>query len=234
MRRYRRRKQKQRARLLAILMAAAALGIIWRINAHFRPVLEQVAINTCQYQATMAIEQCIQQEMSRGEESYDTLVTLEKDDQQQVTAVLTDVAAMNRFKSQLVSTIYEEIRSLEDEELSIALGTLLQGDWLAQRGPRIPLRIIGLGVAKADFVSVFSSAGVNQTKHQILLEITVDLTVLFPGGNETTQVTSQFPLAETIVLGDVPDSYTYIDDTESSLLGKINDYATNDAPSSAE
>ena len=47
-------------------------------------------------------------------------------------------------------------------------------------------------------------------------------------------MTSQFPLAETIVLGDVPDSYTYIDDTESSLLGKINDYATNDASSSAE
>lgn len=230
MRRYRRRKRNRPVRLAALLALAIALAIAWRIGSHFRPVLEQLAINACQYQATQAIQQSIDREMSLLDESYDHLITLEKDDQQQITAVMTDVVAMNRLKTQVVDAVYEEIQSLEEEELSIALGTLVQGEWLAQRGPQIPLRMIGLGVVKADFISVFSSAGINQTKHQILLEVTVDVTVLFPGGNETTQITSQFPLVEAVVLGHVPESYTYIDDTESSLLGKINDYATNDMP----
>ena len=77
---------------------------------------------------------------------------------------------------------------------------------------------------QADFISAFTDAGINQTRHQIILEVTAEMRILTGLGGVDTEVTNQLVVSDTVIVGHVPEQYTYIDDTEQSLLGKINDY----------
>ena len=95
----------------------------------------------------------------------------------------------------------------------------------AGQGPALHVGIASLGYADADFISAFTSAGVNQTRHQILLEIHAEARLMTTFGGCDVQLTTQMAVTDTVIVGTVPESYTYIDDTEQSLLGKVNDYA---------
>ena len=80
-------------------------------------------------------------------------------------------------------------------------------------GPRIPIKLLPVATADAKFATAFTSAGINQTRHQIIVEVTVDIGVVLPGLRTGTEVTSQVNIAETIIVGNVPNTYTYREDT---------------------
>ena len=82
-----------------------------------------------------------------------------------------------------------------------------------------------MGSVNASFASEFTSAGINQTRHRILINTSVYISVMLPTGSAGTEVISEAVIAETVIVGDVPDSYTNIEDNESELLDKINNYA---------
>ena len=52
-----------------------------------------------------------------------------------------------------------------------------------------------------------SDAGINQTNHQINLEVIVDIDILIPWGTESAQVVSEVMIADTVIVGKVPDTY---------------------------
>ena len=59
------------------------------------------------------------------------------------------------------------------------------------------------GVAFNELVA----AGINQTKHQLLLEIVVDVDVLLPWEILSTRVVTEVLVSETVIIGAVPDTY---------------------------
>ena len=69
------------------------------------------------------------------------------------------------------------------------------------------LGVLTAAVPKAEFSNQFTAQGINQTLHQIMLDITVDVTLLIPGGRAETNVTAQVCVAETLLVGEVPDTY---------------------------
>ena len=66
-----------------------------------------------------------------------------------------------------------------------------------------------------------SAAGINQTRHQILLHVDVYTGILLPGFTASTKVSNEIAVAETVIVGGVPQTYTYFSTTED----KIEDYA---------
>ena len=126
---------------------------------------------------------------------------------------------------QLVRATYDALNTLEHSGLEIPLGTVFFPSIFAGQGPALHVGIASLGYADADFISAFTSAGVNQTRHQILLEIHAEARLMTTFGGCDVQLTTQMAVTDTVIVGTVPESYTYIDDTEQSLLGKVNDYA---------
>ena len=71
----------------------------------------------------------------------------------------------------------------------------------------LPVRVRTAAVPTADFENVFTSAGINQTLHRIMLNVRVECTLLIPGGTVDTTVEAQVCAAETLLVGQVPDSY---------------------------
>ena len=94
---------------------------------------------------------------------------------------------------------------------------LIGGTVFSGRGPGIPVRIVSVSNVTADFTNEFSSAGINQTRHQIILNIKVDIDMLIPGGTLQDTVTTSMVIAETVIVGTVPG--TYADMSGQSILG---------------
>ncbi len=209
--------------LIALLLLFCT--IIMNIYLQFRPVFEKLALNECTYIAITAINDTISNEIYQNQAKYPSLVILEKDIENRVTALSTNMLTINSMKADIINSVNDVVNDLAYKDIYIPLGNLLGSELFTGTGPNISVKILGIGVADADFISVFSTAGINQTRHSIMLSISADLTVVVPGENFETTVETEFVVSETILLGTVPNSFTYIDDQESTLLGKVNDYA---------
>ena len=112
-------------------------------------------------------------------------------------------------------------------ELSIPVGSLTGSALLAGRGPRIKVRMESVGSSSARFENEFTSAGINQTNHRIVLHIDVSVAILLPGFTTATQVSNAVTVAETVIVGTVPDTYTYFSTTPSTYEEDVKDYILN-------
>ena len=137
--------------------------------------------------------------------------SFEKDANGQVTAVHSDMAAFNRLQSAYLDIILLRVDQVSARELSIPVGTLTGSALLAGRGPRISVRMESVGSSSAWFENAFTSAGINQTRHQIVLHINVAVSILLPAYSATaTTVSNAVTVADTIIVGSVPNTYNLL------------------------
>ena len=153
--------------------------------------------------------------VSNGEIQYNNLISLEKNDSGGVAALVSNMAEFNRLQASITQDILTRLGEMSDIELQIPLGTLSGSAFLAGRGPKLSVRMQSTGSCSARFENQFSHAGINQTTHQILLCVDVSVSILLPGFRTGTQVANSFAVAETVIVGEVPDTYTYFDSGNS-------------------
>lgn len=218
-----RRRWKWKLRITLLLGGVIALYFV--CMAYIRPMILDYVENMVVHEATFALFDVLTDEVYTHREEYAGLVTLERDADQAVTALKTDGILANRLKVRVSRAIYEALDELERTAVTVPIGTILFPDFLAGRGPSLHVGVAGLGYSQAEFISAFTAEGINQTRHQILLESVAQIRVMTIFGGRDSEVRNRLVVSDTVIVGRVPDQYTYIDDTEQSLLGKINDYA---------
>ena len=117
------------------------------------------------------------------------------------------MSEVNRLKTEILDIINDKIVEQTVDELGIPLGNIFLPELLSGRGPLLPVKIISVSSSDAKFMNRFSEAGINQTLHQIVIEVILAATALTPVGTTTVQVSSQVVVAETVIVGTVPNSY---------------------------
>lgn len=197
---------------LAIVIVVIALAAAW-FKKRLTPVVEKLATSRVVYLAGEVINDAINDQITLQGVEYEDFVHLETDANGRVTALKTDMAAINRFKSDVTALVLDRINNMDNSELYIPLGNIIDGELFSGRGPKIPIIVVPVGSAWADFSTNVSTAGINQTRHQIIVTVSAEITMLLPGYETTTTVSSQVVAAETVIVGDVPQNYTYLEDT---------------------
>ncbi len=198
--------------VLVVLLIISAVVIV-----RLRPAVMQMAGYIVTSVATEKINDAISEKISDGSLDYEDLVTLEKDEHGEVTALQTNMAKINVLQTELTNVVIQKLSDQMNTVISIPLGNLIGGTVFSGRGPGIPVRIVSVSNVTADFTNEFSSAGINQTRHQIILNIKVDIDMLIPGGTLQDTVTTSMVIAETVIVGTVPG--TYADMSGQSILG---------------
>ena len=153
------------------------------------------------------INDAIDRQIESGNIQYDRIVYFEKDLNGRITALKTNMSEVNRLKTDILNLINDEILSLDTSDLGIPLGSLFLPEFLAGRGPEIPVHILSIRNSDGSFESYFTEAGINQTLQQLRMNVCVDVAILVLGRSETFTVTSQVVVAETIIVGQVPDTF---------------------------
>ena len=225
---YRRRLARLRlARLGAAALGALVLTALLIAAGRMRPLLTSLATTRVSNAITQVVSQAVDEAIASGELDYENLVNFEKDNDGKITAVRSNMAAFNLLQSHILQTVLERINQVSVRDLSIPIGSLTGSALLSGRGPRITVRMESVGSSEANFRNAFTSAGINQTKHQIILTIDVYVSILLPGFTTATKVSNSFVVAETVIVGSVPDSYTYFSTDPQTYEEDLKDYILN-------
>ena len=200
----RRAKKVLRAVVILLLLAAVLLGLFrYQYRDTIRALAQTQVINS----TSDLINDATDRQIESGNIQYDRIVYFEKDLNGRITALKTNMSEVNRLKTDILNLINDEILSLDTSDLGIPLGSLFLPEFLAGRGPEIPVHILSIRNSDGSFESYFTEAGINQTLQQLRMNVCVDVAILVLGRSETFTVTSQVVVAETIIVGQVPDTF---------------------------
>lgn len=188
--------------VLAILLAV----LIWFRLRHYDTIMELARTEVVNSTSDL-INDAIDTQIEMGNIQYDRIVYFEKDLNGRITALKTNISEVNRLKTDILNLINDEILAMDSSQLGIPLGNFILPEVLSGKGPGIPIEVLSIRNSDAAFSSRFSEAGINQTLQQINMDVSVDVTVLVLGAAESFTVTSQVVVAETVIVGDVPQTF---------------------------
>ena len=216
----------QKARLGCLLAALCLMTLLIVFAFHLKTLLGGLAVTRVSNSVNRLVTEAVNDAVNSGEIQYDELITFQKDASGRITAFQSNMAAFNRLQADITGDVLQRLAEVSDTELSIPLGTLTGSALLAGRGPRFRVRMQSVGTCSAHFENAFEHAGINQTTHSILLYVDVSVSILLPGFNTSAKVSNAFSVAETVIVGDVPDTYTYFD-SENDLAEDAYEYTIN-------
>ena len=205
--------------LLALCLIALPVLFILRL----RPMIRPIAVARAKSIANAAINDAVDSVLCKNGVSYDSLVLLEKDETDHITALQTKTREINRLKAEITAGILSRVDRLEDTVVSISLGTLINSELFSGLGPKIPVTLMPVGFVETNIANSFTSAGINQTIHRILLDVHVTIGIVLPTYTEYSSIETTVILAESVLLGQVPDNYTNVA-TNEELWDKINNF----------
>ena len=197
--------------------------LMFLLLARLRPMIRPIAVARAKSMATKAINAAVDQVLAIDFISYDSMIILEHDQENRVTALKTNAAVINRLKAELTSEITDHVNKIDEARIGIPIGSVIGGELLSGVGPRIYIGLVPVGYAETDIINTFSSAGINQTLHQIVLEVTVTIGIVMPAYTEYATVSTSIVLGESVLLGVVPENYTNVT-TNEELWDKINNF----------
>ena len=205
--------RRRRARRRAVLIALPLLLILaFVIYFRYTPYVREAARVRVTNAASDWLVDAINAELRSGRIDFSHMTYLEKDVNGNITAVRTNTAEMNCLKSEIMELLGAEMPELDAQELGVPIGSILLPDYFAGQGVRLPVRVVALSSSDASFSTTFESAGINQSIQRVVLNVRITLTVLSPAGTQEIDVDSDVIVAETIVVGTVPNSYVNFND----------------------
>lgn len=191
--------------IICFIMVAVTLFLL--LDARLRPIVRNTAVVQAQNYAATVAGSAVPDVLRSSGADYSSLVEIVRDANGNIVSVQTDAMRINQIKSGINSAVASKLSNLDGKQLGVPIGSLTGLALLNGRGPRLNVIISLTGSAQTHFVNEFSSAGVNQTRHQIFLKTTVTLLIVFPTTTVTTAYTMNMLAAETIIVGKVPLAY---------------------------
>ncbi len=201
------RRKRRRRRILLIALLLVITGLILLTQLHLSPYIRELARNQAVNAASNAITGSVSEMLRTGNTDFSRVIVLEKDVQGNITALRTDMGQVERMKIEVLGALDGLIDQINTQQMGIPLGNLLLPDLLAGTVPVLPVKAVSLTVSNADFFSDFSEAGINQTLQTLKVKFTISLTILTTVGYESVDVDSDVMVAQTVIVGRVPETY---------------------------
>jgi len=197
-------------RLIALILIASgimSLASLYAYTKYLRPKIIAISQKFVENEVSNIIDREVKKLMLEEFLSYDKITIISRDASGKVTSVSTNSVLINNFANELDMKIGDTIEENDRLEKRIYLSSLVGFDLMAGIGPKIPIRFEPLSVTHADITHTFEETGINQTLHTINLLVSIDIEILLPFAYSSITVKSQMPVAQTLIVGSVPDAY---------------------------
>lgn len=213
-------KRRRWGRVLAVVMLlAAALTLLMLIS--LQPVALELAQARARVIATNALNDAIAAIMDQNI-TYDDLMQVVYDQSGRVSMLQANTMRMNELGSRIVLEAQRNLESASSQLISVPLGAATRIALLEGAGPSVTVRMLPVGSVTTEFKTEFEAAGINQTRHKVYLEAVTRIDLIAPNGAKSISISSQVSVAESIIIGEVPQSYVDVAD-EDDMLNLIPD-----------
>lgn len=193
-----------------IILVIFSVGLFVFFDLYCASMTGEVALKHSELTVQNIINESLYRSATESGIEYDDMVYIKYDDSGNVRSIETNSAQINLLKSYLIKDINEYISKYEVTEVGIPLGTFTGSDYLSGNGPEINVSVQFGGCAVTDIISEFKSAGINQTCHRIIVKTEVEISVITLGKRLSSSVKNECCIAETVIVGSVPETYADI------------------------
>lgn len=202
-------KLRRRAALgfLAALVLLLAAGLLW-VERNLTRIVLSLAQAQARAMAVQILNEAAAELLSTGEVTYDSLMHVTADENGQVRLIQANTPEMNRLASAASLLAQEKLLGKGDQAVKVPLGSALGLTLFGGAGPKVSVRILPVGSVHAQFHTDFQTAGINQTRHRVTLVLTAQVQLVVPTGAKKVEVSTQVAMAESIIVGEVPDTFT--------------------------
>ena len=140
-------------------------------------------------------------------EEYQSLAQIMENSSENIKAIETDTAKINRLKSAIIQSMQKNIDLHKSDTVYVPLGSCSNLYFLAGLGPKVPIRIYPVSIVNADFKESFDSVGINHVKHKLYLDVSMKISFVGMMFAQADTVETSVLLNETIIVGDTPTYY---------------------------
>lgn len=212
------RKRLKTFGIILLLCFGVLIAGFFSLRSKYRLVIGDLAQTSVKNATSDLANDSVAQQIENGNIQYDRIVYFEKDINGRITALKTNIGEVNRLKTDILNIINGRILALDAADIGIPIGSLFLPEFFSGKGPAIPVHILAIRNSDATFSSNFIQAGINQTLHQLVMEVNVEVAVLVLGETSTFQVSSQIVVAETVIVGEVPNTFIQTGEEASRLF----------------
>ncbi|WP_243096834.1 sporulation protein YunB [Thermohalobacter berrensis] len=202
---YRNKKRKKRFFIIVILCTIVIYGFII-VDRNLKPTILAISEVKARMIATQAINDAVKVKINE-DIKYKDLIFVKYDNEGKVTMMQANTVMMNSIASEVALGVQENMRQIATSSIKVPLGNAFNSQLLAQVGPKISIKIVPKGTVTVDFTTEFEESGINQTRHKVYLTIITDVRIIVPLASDTIRIATNVPVAETVIVGDVPESY---------------------------
>ncbi len=214
-------------RLIAFLLFAA-IAFFLIFNFQLYPGVAALARSLAENEAERKIAAAFSERIAAAPADYEDMISIRYRTDGAIAGITCHTGKLNRARNELLLAVLRNLREENAVTVDLPLGNIFGGEAFSGRGPTVPIRVLVAEGAHGTLKSDFRTAGINQTVHRILFSVTVTLVVMTPSRPIETTVTQEFCVAETVIVGDVPDAFTQInrltDDIREGEIDDIFDY----------
>lgn len=203
------RRKNKRNKIFIVAVAFFVLliyGFIW-VDKNIKPTVLAISEVQARKIATQAINEAVKNKI-KDDIKYKDLIFVNFDKDGKVTMMQANTIMMNSIASDVALEVQENVRNVAAKPVKIPIGNALNSQLL--KGPNINITIVPQGTVSVDFTTEFIESGINQTIHKVYLVIITEVRVIVPLASDVIKIVTNIPIAETIIVGDVPESYVFI------------------------
>ncbi|NMA03984.1 MAG: sporulation protein YunB [Clostridiales bacterium] len=195
-----------------MVMATLILGsYIIYLDRKIVPLVLAIGELKAQEMITRVVNESILTVLKRDRDiGYRDLIFIKEDSEGNIVMMQADTFLMNRIASDVALTIQERFGQTKNVAERIPLGNILGSQLFAQWGPKIKLTVTPKGMVDVNFGTEFEHAGINQTRHRVYLIVNTEAKIIVPFNSSNMHVTTYLPVAETIIVGKIPENYIYV------------------------
>ena len=209
------RKRHLKAWFALLLLILVTVGYII-IDDAIRPTILSLSEARLRAIAVKSMNEAVRETVGSGV-TYTDLINIQKDKEGNITLISANAVLMNNLAASTAIAAQDKILNIGEQGIKIPIGTILGGQLMSGRGPAVVVRVEPVGSVTTDFMTEFEAAGINQTRHKIYLVLNASIRILIGNSSQTVEISSQVLISETIIIGDVPQSYVEVDDTDDML-----------------
>lgn len=211
-------KNPKKCRLLLRLAAVAAVLVflLWQGERNLTRLTLSLADARARALAVTALNTAADEVLSAGT-SYEQLMLVSRDDKGQVRLIQANTQALNLLATSVSLAAQARLEALESQTVSVPLGSVLGLTLLAGMGPVLQVHILPVGTVVSSIKTDFQTAGINQTRHRVILTLRADVRLVIPTGSAVVSAVTEVAAAESIIVGDVPSSFVDVSSREDML-----------------
>lgn len=195
---------------ILIVVGITIILLIFFTAARFRKLTAELALGIASDTMTTAINDTVSELMADGTVGMMELVTFEKDNNGSIAALSTNMEEINLLQAAITNAVIKRFSETDIMTVSVPIGSVTGTALLSGRGPRIEVKLLSVSNIKTSFRNEFTSAGINQTRHRVFMDVEVTFGVVLAGYEEWETIVTEVGVAETVIVGGVPETYAAV------------------------